>query len=69
MNGAISSQGARNLTWRRLVGIAAAAEVVVLLGIAGPRLPTPRPELRSFTAHGASLTARFEPCEPATVGR
>ncbi len=34
MSGAISSQGARGLTWRRLVGIAAATEVVVLLGIA-----------------------------------
>lgn len=34
MRGTISSQDAGNLTWRRLVGIAAAAEVVVLLGIA-----------------------------------
>ncbi len=30
----MSSQGAHGLTWRRLVGIAAAGEVVVLLGIA-----------------------------------
>lgn len=34
MSGAITTQSARNLTWRRLVGIAAAAEVVVLLGVA-----------------------------------
>jgi len=34
MSGTISSQGAHGLTWRMLVGIAAAAEVVVLLGVA-----------------------------------